>query len=298
MRNFFSKSTPSDNLNMGLSIGKSKIAFALTKSNDQNRFQIVKRGVIEYASSDALEEAFQKLHTQYKLQDLSCCWVLSANEYQVLLIDKPKVLPSEYRQAALWQIKELLSFPIDDCVVDVFLPADEVMAYHEKLHVVAAKRTVLSRVVEILHHVNISVESIIIQEFAMRNIIASLKIPGKTIGLLSYNDGFYFLTIVKNNNIIFSRRIVIDLDNELKRSLEYCINNLKQDILSKLIVIGLPEDIGLSLQTFVMQFDATIEYVELSQLITENSPLSADMVYAIGGALESTIENMHGNTEN
>lgn len=299
MWKLFSNSSSLDlGISMGLTIGKSNIAFALTKNDDQNAFQTINQGVIEYTSSDPLETALQKLQTQYELQDLNCYWVLSANEYQILLIDKPKVLPSEYRQAALWQIKELLSFPIDDCVIDVFLPAEDVVAYHEKLHVIAAKKTFLSRIVETLHSLNISVESIITQEFAIRNIVTMLNIPDKTIGALSYSDGFYFLTIIKNSNVLFSRRIVINLENEIARSLEYCTNSLKQDTLSKLIVIGLLEETKLSLREFIAQFDMSIEYLELSQLIISHQSLSTEMVYAIGGSLESRLKNIHGNTKN
>ena len=301
MWKIFGKNTWSG-LCMGLTIGKSRVAFAITDIDGDSKFKIIKQGETNYTLT-SLEKALRELQIMHKLKDMNCRWVLCNNQYQTILIDKPKVLSSEYRSAALWQIKELLSFPIDDCVIDVFLPAEGILEHSGKLYVVVAQLSFLKRVIDALHDANISVTSIITQEFSMRDIVSTFNAQTKTVGILTCNgNDMHFLTIFRNNNIIFFRHFRNDPENELIRTLEFFSATLKQPNISQLLVMGISTEKQKILQESLMQFNSSIEFSTLEKnieiLMQNNEQLSSEMIYAIGGSLTSGIEQDYGISTN
>lgn len=288
----FSTSAPTSGFCLGLYIGKSKIAFVVTDNNEVGALRIVNQRTVDYASENLLEETLQELQKKYQLENISCRLVLCAHDYQLILINKPQVLESEYRSAALWQIKELLSFPVTDCVIDVFFPAEIVIPHHGKLYVVAAKKSFLTNIVDSLTGLHFSIESIITQEFAIRDAVSLMHEENKILCVLSRSENFYFLTALKNGDILFSRKISANLLAELKDSFEFLQATLEQEYISKLLVVGMLSAERSELQLFLQQYELKTELVDLMQYIKpvigdQLSLPSSETIYAFGGALQS-----------
>src|SRR3989338_10953668 len=80
-----------------------------------------------------VEETFQEgafaatLHQSIKKHDLKeipCAWVLSPEQYQLFIVDKPALPDAEIAQALRWQIKDLISYsPQDAAVQYVTIPS-------------------------------------------------------------------------------------------------------------------------------------------------------------------------------
>src|SRR3990167_10686511 len=88
---------------MGLSITKTEIQCAVYDFKNQGELKCIKIGSIPYQSTKPLSAAFIELQNKFGLSNMKCAWTLSPKDYQLLLIDKPKVMPKEYRAVALWQ---------------------------------------------------------------------------------------------------------------------------------------------------------------------------------------------------
>lgn len=279
---------------MGLSITETEIQCAVYDFNNPSGLKCIKLGSIAHQSTKPLSESFIELQSRFGLNNIKCAWTLSPKDYQILLIDKPKVLPKEYRAVALWQVKDMLEFPIDDCVVDVFMPSDSIAAHKNKMYVVVSKRSYLISVVEILNSINISVESIIIGEFAERNIVANLSAEDETIAVLSHYNDIYVLTVFRNKAILFSRRILKNFEFELMRSFEYFNVTLNQSPATKLLTHNITPEERTNLKTTLEQsnFSILVEGIEEmhKKLGIEQREEMVKNFYSIGAALQFTIE--------
>jgi hypothetical protein len=281
---------------MGLSITDSEISCAVYDFTNKNQggLKCIKIGSIPYQSTKPLSAAFIDLQNHFGITNIKCAWTLSPKDYQLLLIDKPKVMPKEYRAVALWQVKDMLEFPIADCVVDVFLPSENIPVHKNKLYVVVSKRSYLMSVVEILNSINISVESIIIREFAERNMVVNLGVGEETVSMLSRDGETYVLTIFKNQEILFSRRISKNLEYELMRSFEYFNVTLNQSPLTKLFTYNMTLEEQVALKTNLEQSNFIIPIEDIKtkyEKLGVSKPEEMEKnCYAVGAALQFTIE--------
>ncbi len=279
---------------MGMCITETEIQCAVYDFNNPSGLKCMKLGSIAYQSTKPLSQSFIELQNRFGLSNIKCAWTLSPKDYQVLLIDKPKVLPKEYRAVALWQVKDMLEFPIDDCIVDVFMPSDSIAAHKNKLYVVVSKRSYMMSVVEILNSINISVESIIIREFAERNIVANLGIGDETIAVLSHCNDTHVLTIFRNQEILFSRHIAKNFEFELMRSFEYFNVTLNQAHATKLLTYNITTEARTNLKTTLEQsnFSILVEDIESmnQKLGIEQREELMKNFYSVGAALQFTIE--------
>lgn len=278
---------------MGLSITETDIHCAVYDFSNQSGLKCVKLGSIPYQSTKPLSASFIELQNRFTLSNIKCAWTLAPKDYQLLLIDKPKVMPKEYRAVALWQVKDMLEFPIDDCVVDVFMPSDSIAAHKNKLYVVVSKRSYLVSVVEIFNSINISVESIIIREFAERNIIANLGLGDETIAMLSHYNDMYVLTICRNQEVLFSRRIAKNLEFELMRSFEYFNDVLDQAHATRLLAYNITPEALVNLKITLEQSNFTMLIEDCGMMYKKlgvNQPEEViNNFYSIGAVLQFTI---------
>src|SRR5574340_1213774 len=63
--------------------------------------------------------ALEKIRKELQLDSSRFTTLLSANEYQILMVDAPNVPIDELKTAIRWKIKDALSYHIDDATIDV-----------------------------------------------------------------------------------------------------------------------------------------------------------------------------------
>ncbi|MGV3591414.1 MAG: hypothetical protein ACO1PZ_06970, partial [Gammaproteobacteria bacterium] len=84
---------------------------------------------------------------QLGLEHSRCNFVLSPDDYSLLLVEAPNVEPSELAAAAKWKIKDMIDRPLDQLAVSVFpVPADAYRSQRDMLYVVAADRRKVQQV--------------------------------------------------------------------------------------------------------------------------------------------------------
>lgn len=170
----------------------------------------------QYFSGDikVQQDGLNKFVEQHQLQHANCRGVLSLDDYQLMLIAKPKVTDSELGEAVRWLVKDLIDFPIEEAVVDVF-PAPTRAGQAPKIYVVIARLAWLTMVDAIIAKAGLNLQCVNIAALAIRNILSSLPIVGNSAVLLIKEGDHYYILVVKERLVYLERKLEFSSQNEL-----------------------------------------------------------------------------------
>ena len=88
--------------------------------------------------------------------------VLPSHRYQIVQIDQPSVPDEELRASLPWAVKELVSTPVEQLVMDfIDLPATNI---GNKLNVITASKAVIQPIVDYMHQAKLGLDVITIEE--------------------------------------------------------------------------------------------------------------------------------------
>ncbi|WP_448549034.1 MSHA biogenesis protein MshI [Thalassotalea fusca] len=172
-----------------------------------------------------------------------CSVVLSSKQSHIVQVEKPNVPEAEINQALKWQIKDQVSIPPEDMIVDYY-DTEVTSGGVERVNVVCASKAQLSNIVELACKHDLAVAQITIEEFAFAQLIPHQE---DACLLLCQQPGEEMLIlVVKQGQLHFQRRLrgmaniaerseeelsmgMIDtLSLEIQRSLDYFERQLKQ----------------------------------------------------------------------
>lgn len=227
------------------------------------------RPLVTYCAALRLDpadrHALEKLGKDARLGRYRCSFLLSAGQYQMLVVDAPNVPAAELKTAVRWRMKDMLDFSADDATVDVLdIPGDKNAASRGRsLYAVAARNEVIRQRMEIFDAAKWPVDVIDIPELAQRNIAAELEEEGRGLGLLSFAEDGGLLTFTYGGELYSSRHIDIPLSQlaegdsesrqrhfdritlELQRSFDHFERQFHFITLSKLVLAPLPPEVNL-----------------------------------------------------
>lgn len=185
--------------------------------------------------------AAEKASRQLSLDKRNASTVVDADGYQLLLVEAPNVRPDELRGAVRWRIKDLIDFPVDDAIVDVF----EVPGQHSSgaggrlMYAVAARGSAVRDSVRQLEGTGVKLQSVDIPEMCLRNVAALLPEDAEGVALLYLARDYGLIVLTRRGTLYLARRIEVgyaeldaaDADGfealasrivlELQRSLDY-----------------------------------------------------------------------------
>ena len=263
-----------------------------------------------FVSAEERSKALKSFVRQAGLQHRSTVAVLSLDSYELMQVELADLPAAERREAARWQVREIIDFPVEQAVVDLFDVAPFGGERKPLTYVVAAREAILRERVQLLEAAELSLAAIDIPEFALRN-IAELFVDddrGTAIlylreqdGLLTISrDGIHYLTRSfssgMNDLLPFAdgdyEALTEQLDSivlELQRTFDYCESTYQLPMVSRLLVAQTDREIpavitylndylGTRVETF--RFDSVMVVPEDSEPLELNRHL-----LAIGGAL-------------
>jgi MSHA biogenesis protein MshI len=181
----------------------------------------------------------------------ACCLVLDDNDYQLLSIEAPPVAEDEMAEAVKWKVKDLLSFPVSEAIIDVYLQKDGQVKDKYIANVVVAEKSLIDEKTQYIESLGLQLDAIDIPELAYRNYIEISDYQEKNIALVLLKKNYGKLIVLKNGEIYFSRSFSVnyrgglfdelpesDIVLELQRSLDYYERQLKQSVPSDIVIIG------------------------------------------------------------
>lgn len=153
------------------------------------------------------------------LTDIPIFWLLSPDDYQLILIDSLPVPENEMKGALNWRIRSLINYPIDEAAVDYFtIPAKKTTPDRPMIAAVTAKRDALNRIIDIYKNAGLSLTTIDIPELALRNLTALYENDEKSTAMIYFTANTVILNITSQKMLYFTRRIHFQLGNEENKS--------------------------------------------------------------------------------
>lgn len=192
----------------GLSIDDSRVAFARVRRLNSGKLQLA---ALTFDGAGIDEKWAHQLASRMDNIDPARSQVTSVlpdGSYQLLLIDIPNVPADEINSAARWQIKDLLDFPVDDTVVELF-EMPQVSAGEKKAmaYAVATRRSSIQEHIELLHGAGFSLNVIDIPELCTRNIATLLPQDADGVAFLHFTETHGILTVTRQGVLYLIRRI-------------------------------------------------------------------------------------------
>jgi MSHA biogenesis protein MshI len=242
------------NARAGVVLAERSLALAVVKREPNGK------PVIAHCASYSLEgerghdlkAAFDKAAAQR----LRTCAVVDGDDYQLVQVEAPEVLPSEMRAAIRWRLKDAIAFSVDEAAVDIFeIPEPARHTQSKMLFAAAARDSAIQRIAGALKPVAKGFDAIDIPDLCLRNVNACLPQDAKGVAMLALHEDFAQLVITRQATLYVTRRIDLhggfnphaqrDADTgidagalalELQRSLDYYESHYDQTPIGDLVL--------------------------------------------------------------
>lgn len=239
-------------------------------------------GFIE-CSSARREQELSAAVDQNGWAGASTTLVLPLDQYQVFQLERPEgIEESELGDALKWKLKDFLDFSPSDAVSDVFpFPQDASRGRGDLVNVVAARKTLVSELVELVDACGLDLAAIDIAELALSHLVARLDDKKRGAALVHMRGRYGQMVVCKGEMLYLSRRLDVSVDDlhdasqqenavqslalEMQRSLDYYESQLGQVPPSKIRFVT--QDTSLPLSSMLGSYLAVgVEALDWSEL--------------------------------
>jgi Tfp pilus assembly protein PilN len=213
--------------------------------------------------------------------------VLPLDQYQVFQLERPEgVDESELGDALKWKLKDFLDFSPSDAVSDVFpFPEDASRGRGDLVNVVAARKSLVLELIELVDACGLELVQIDIAELALSHLVEKLDQNRRGAALVHMRGRYGQMVVGKGNMLYLSRRLDVSVDDlhdasqqenavqslalEMQRSLDYYESQLGQVPPSRIRFVT--RDTSLPLSSMLGSYLASgVEALEWSDLGLES----------------------------
>lgn len=237
---------------IGIEFGAEGVAFAHIERPETQLPRLVHCEFLPMDSVADPAEALRSRLAKLGLQRIPCHFVLHPSAYNLLLVEAPKVPPQELGEALRWRLKDLVTFPLADAVIDAFLlPEDSARGGTRMAYAAVSRRSTITALVQQAKAARLSLTAIDVAELAMRNLAETCCDTRRGVAIVKLDQGGGSLQIVRAGNLYLSRQFSLSynaglLDDlpgealvlELQRSLDYFERQLRQPPPSHVYLCG------------------------------------------------------------
>jgi MSHA biogenesis protein MshI len=201
--------TSSHSTRIGIHITRDTIA--VSEFNPADATSPVKSCFV-ITSSDTTERSLQLNNhiKQKKLKNLPCTVVLDTSYYDLYQLPAPPVEDAELNAALRWRLKDLITYPVADAVIDVFrIP---VTAHREaKVYVAAAARANIQYAVDLIYKAGLTLQTIDIEQLSLLGIIEKIESQKKGLAVLYMGQHAGSISLYHDNHLFLTRKIDLGL---------------------------------------------------------------------------------------
>lgn len=179
--------------------------------------------------------------------------VMASDHYELLLVEAPRVEPSELRAAVRWKVKNLIDFHVDDAVIDVFeIPGQQNRPQGQSMmYAIAARAREVRDRIDLFEDADLNLQVIDVADMALRNLAAQLDDDVRGVAMLYLDNERGLITLTRQGNLFLSRRLETGTDLltepgssafeqivlEVQRSLDYYDSHFSQPPVSSVHVL-------------------------------------------------------------
>ncbi|GAA6153408.1 type IV pilus biogenesis protein PilM [Pseudoteredinibacter isoporae] len=260
-------------------------------------------------SSGSLNDDRKSLQLMVKsmgLKGLPCHYVLADEDYQLFPMESPGLKGEELVQAMGWQIKDLLPYPVQDAVVDVFqVPQSSAKAGKAMINVVATPQQQVLDIAAELKEVGLRLESVDISELALGSVMRMSGAHPRGEALAILHAGRGELLMFSQGQLAMSRKFDLayqaGIDDplpsdqlllELQRTLDYYERQLGQLPPAKIRIAGKHLHESKLDETFKQALNTPIELLRLEApwlAYQDEAEGEFSALLATGGALRGLL---------
>lgn len=138
---------------------------------------------------------------------------LQLGAYSLVQLEHPGLGDDELVEAMRWKVKDLIDYPVERAVIDVFpLPRSRRPGAPALLYVVVAREDVVTALGGLLHDADLEIVAIDIVEMAIRNLARFVDRPQRPRAYLLLHAGQTVIEIADADQVYLSRRVLQDFD--------------------------------------------------------------------------------------
>jgi len=206
---WFNKSAQSSGL-LAVAIEPEAIKFAHVRAANRERPLATRWWNVPCPPSEQAD-SLQSETKEHGLARFVCTTLLEPADYQILLVEPPKVPTDELKAAIRWRIKDLLEYHIDDATVDVFEVRAEgdAKGSARAMYAVATPNEVVQKRIALFQSARVPLKVIDIPEMAQRNVAALFESPDKATAMLAFSPWGGMLTISFRGELLLTRRLEV-----------------------------------------------------------------------------------------
>lgn len=199
---------------------------------------------------------------QFNLAGSEVVTTLLDNEASLNMLEKPVVDDTELVQAMQWRVKDMLSYSLDDAVLDVFeIPGQQERGRTPLVYAVAAHRDALKKYVNYFEGQDLQIKSIDIPELVMRNVAALLPEDKNGVALLKLDANQGVITLTQDKSLYLARNLDTGF-NSLASKAETTILGEPEQGLSLESESGFTPDQQSALDNIVLEVQRSLDYYE------------------------------------
>ncbi len=241
---------------------------------------------------------------------LRCVSLMNSEAYQLLMVEVPDVPKDEVIEAMRWRIKDLIGFPVEQAVIDVFDIPDQ-KSSGDMVYVVVAKEEVIAKRVKLMLGAGFELSSIDIMELAMRNIASYLPENEQGVAMVWLGMHSGSITLTKESVLYFTRHLTGSeklfgalyseavtaemegwLDTviiEIQRTLDFYESQYHEPPVSGVVLVPLIKPVEGLTEYLSSQLGIQVRYIDLENLFEMDANMDREKVAlcipAIGAAL-------------
>jgi MSHA biogenesis protein MshI len=235
---------------------------------------------------------------------------LPADSYQLAQVELAGLPDDEQREAARWQIRDLLNFPADEAVVDIYAVPPYGSERRPLTYAVAAQEKFLRSQVTLIKSAGLSLCAIDIPEFALRNLTDLYAADSRGVAILRLLENDGLLVVARDGMLYLTRSFPIGMNDllphadgdtealaeqvdaivlEIQRSFDYCESTFGLPTVSRLLVAQTQREIPAVISYLDNFLAPKVEPLDFSAVL--NLPADSEQLelnrhlLAIGAAL-------------
>lgn len=301
------------NLFAGVHLSANSLKVVLVARQSETEQRVEQMFQEQFSSAAQLAAAFKTIAAKLP-SDCQCTLVIPPERYMVLQIDKPAVPDDEISLALPWTIKDLVTLPDDDMVLDYLdLPLQNQLQ-GIKVNVVVSSKSWLADIVALFVKNKLQLVGIQPEEWLARNLLPA---KAQALMLVSHQPGQDLaVQILQQGHLCFSRRLrgfnrldqynLDDLqqgvfDNlllELQRSIDYFEGQLKQAPVREIALLLANSNQAGIVQLFVQNGFSQVFAISAKDIRVQMSAEQFSLYWlALAGAIEPLCAQMEVNLE-
>jgi MSHA biogenesis protein MshI len=246
------------------------------------------------SASDSAEQLKQlsKHIKKYDLKNTPCVVVLDDTQYNLFQMPHPPVEEAELASALRWSIRDLISYPVEQAVVDVFhVPVQQ--HREAKIYVVVTPKEEIQKTVSFIRKTGLSLSTIDIEELSLGNLIEQMQGQARGVAVIHFGQQQGSINLYSESALYLSRKIDIGLMSleseqpqaaieqmyesiilELQRSLDFYESEYARTPIGKLVVAPRHPILQGFCDYVSQQTGLTTELMNLSQIYSDSTELN------------------------